>query len=50
MRADFNTYGVDIVSIQRVEKALKRSGKAFLQRIFNGKELDMHEDIGFLAT
>jgi holo-[acyl-carrier protein] synthase len=50
MTADFNTYGVDIVSIQRVEKALKRSGKAFLQRIFNGKELDMQEDIGFLAT
>ncbi len=50
MRTFSKTQGVDIVSIQRVEKALKRSGKSFLQRIFNDRELDMREDVGFLAT
>ena len=50
MTAALKTHGVDSVSIKRVEKALKRSGKAFLKRIFDGGELDMREDIGFLAT
>lgn len=50
MTAVLKTHGVDSVSIKRVEKALKRSGKAFLKRIFDGGELDMREDIGFLAT
>ena len=50
MRTVSKTQGVDIVSIKRVEKALKRSGKSFLERIFNDRELDMQEDVGFLAT
>lgn len=50
MAAVLKTHGIDSVSIKRVEKALKRSGKAFLQRIFDDGELDMQEDIGFLAT
>ncbi|MCD4776544.1 MAG: holo-ACP synthase [Candidatus Aegiribacteria sp.] len=50
MTAALKTHGVDSVSIKRVEKALKRSGKAFLKRIFDGGELDMREDTGFLAT
>ncbi|MCK4806771.1 MAG: holo-ACP synthase [Candidatus Aegiribacteria sp.] len=44
------THGVDIVSIRRVEKALERSGSSFLHRIFNGRELELQGDTGFLAT
>ena len=42
--------GTDIVSIQRVQKALARSGEVFLRRIFDGSELLMRGDVGFLAT
>lgn len=45
-----SAHGVDIVSIGRVEKALQRSGSSFLHRIFNGRELELREDTGFLAT
>ncbi len=42
--------GIDIVSVRRVEKALERSGSSFLHRIFDGRELELQEDTGFLAT
>lgn len=50
MRTGNIAHGIDIVSIMRIQKALIRSGKAFLHRIFDGDELDMQKDIGFLAT
>ncbi|NOQ21208.1 MAG: holo-[acyl-carrier-protein] synthase [Candidatus Aegiribacteria sp.] len=49
MQADFSQ-GIDIVSIRRIEKALERSGISFLHRIFNGRELELQGDTGFLAT
>lgn len=49
MQADLSQ-GIDIVSIKRVEKALERSGNSFLHRIFDGRELELQEDTGFLAT
>ena len=42
--------GIDIVSIARIEKALERSGDRFLHRIFDGRELELRGDTGFLAT
>jgi len=33
-----------------MEKALQRSGNRFLHRIFNGRELELQDDTGFLAT
>jgi len=42
--------GIDIVSIKRLRKAIERSGSRFLQRIFYGRELDLPENTGFLAT
>ncbi len=42
--------GIDIVSIVRIEKALERSGDSFLRRIFDGRELELRGDTGFLAT
>ena len=42
--------GIDIVSILRIEKALQRSGDSFLRRIFDGRELELRGDTGFLAT
>ncbi|RKZ08845.1 holo-[acyl-carrier-protein] synthase [Candidatus Fermentibacteria bacterium] len=42
--------GIDIVSIARIEKALERSGDRFLHRIFDGRELELRCDTGFLAT
>lgn len=49
MPAD-SSQGIDIVSIGRIEKALDRSGSRFLHRIFDGRELELQEDTGFLAT
>ncbi len=49
MCADF-AYGVDIVSIARMRKALDRSGERFVRRIFAGDELAFADDPGFLAT
>ncbi len=42
--------GIDIVSIKRLRKAIERSGNSFLQRIFDGRELDLPENTEFLAT
>ncbi len=44
------SHGIDIVSIQRIEKALERSGDGFLHRIFGERELELQGDTGFLAT
>lgn len=49
MQADFSQ-GIDIVSIRRIDKALDRSGDRFLHRIFDGRELELKGDSGFLAT
>ena len=49
MPADLSQ-GIDIVSIRRIEKALDRSGDSFLRRIFDGRELELQGDAGFLAT
>lgn len=49
MPADLSQ-GIDIVSIQRIEKALDRSGRSFLHRIFDERELKLQGDTGFLAT
>ena len=49
MPAD-SSQGIDIVSIQRIEKAIDRSGSSFLHRIFDGRELELQGDTGFLAT
>ena len=49
MPADLSQ-GIDVVSIRRIEKALERSGDGFLHRIFDGRELEMQGDTGFLAT
>ena len=49
MPADLSQ-GIDIVSIRRIEKALERSGSSFLRRIFDGRELELQGDTGFLAT
>ena len=49
MPADLSQ-GIDIVSIQRIEKALDRSGHRFLHRIFDAGELELQDDTGFLAT
>jgi len=50
MSMRLNCSGVDIVSIARMDKALKRSGISFLNRIFKGEELQRVEDKGFMAT
>lgn len=42
--------GIDIVCINRIEKAVKRSGEKFLHRIFTSDELLLYTDSGFLAT
>ncbi len=49
MLADLSQ-GIDIVSIERIKKALDRSGDRFLHRIFDGRELELQGDMGFLAT
>ena len=49
MPADLSQ-GIDIVSIERIRKALDRSGDRFLHRIFDGRELELQGDMGFLAT
>ncbi len=49
MPADLSQ-GIDIVSIQRIKKALDRSGHRFLHRIFDAGELELQDDTGFLAT
>ena len=50
MGVRLNRSGVDIVSISRVDKAIRRSGTSFLNRIFDGEELQQVEDKGFMAT
>ncbi|MCD4848898.1 MAG: holo-ACP synthase [Candidatus Aegiribacteria sp.] len=50
---DYNSntaQGIDIVSISRIRKAVQRSGKRFLHRIFTSDELLLHTDYGLLAT
>jgi len=42
--------GIDIVSVQRLEMAIQRSGILFLQRIFDERELMLQREPGLLAT
>ncbi|MFC1911921.1 holo-ACP synthase [Chloroflexota bacterium] len=34
--------GVDIVEIDRIQKAIARGGEAFLQRVYTGSELELY--------
>lgn len=43
------TVGVDIVSISRIEKAIKRGGSAFLKKVYTDKELELENDVEHLA-
>lgn len=45
-----SSYGVDIESIARVDRALERSGDGFLNRIFTAAERARGKDTAFLAT
>lgn len=45
-----SSQGVDIESIERLGRALARSGDGFRDRIFTAAELSHGEDIPFLAT
>jgi len=42
--------GIDIVRVDRLQKAVDRSGLRFLKRIFVDRELEMKDDPVFLAT
>lgn len=45
-----SVFGVDIVSVSRMNLALERSGRRFAERIFTEEELSHQDEPGFLAT
>ncbi|MEM4545618.1 MAG: holo-ACP synthase [Nitrososphaerota archaeon] len=44
------TVGVDIISLSRIKRAIERSGRLFLRKVYTDKELELGNDIGSLAT